>query len=176
MANNKLYPVTRHSATELISHMHTYLEDSQEMEVQCIHSSEGALTILQARARGGSFKQLVGLDRAVTLRFTEMPGVVNVEIGEAKWIDKSIVMIVSMFILWPLTVTSGVGIYRQQKLLSSLTEEMDDYMVNSEGQNSNAQNPGFMDSLSNKADDLCRSSAMQHIVCNADKIMRAFFR
>ncbi len=130
MMSNKIYPTTHHTASELINHVDSYLANVQGMETQQVRNAEGEFSIVQARAKRGRVKQLVGLDKAVTVRFIEAPSAVNVEIGEAKWIDKSIVMTVSMFILWPLAVTSGVGIYKQKKLIRDLMAEMDGYMVN----------------------------------------------
>lgn len=127
MASSKYYPVHHHTAAELFNHMCDYFTDVQGMEIQCIPTAAG--TVIQARVKGGQYKKFLGLDRAATLRLTEVPGVVNVEIGEAKWIDKSVVMTISMFVLWPLTVTSGVGFYKQKKLLDDLSAEMDRYMA-----------------------------------------------
>jgi hypothetical protein len=40
----------------------------------------------------------------------------TVEIGAGKWIDKAAVGTVSMFILWPLAVTAGLGAWEQMKM------------------------------------------------------------
>lgn len=98
------------------------------MEVRSDRNQDGSLTVLQARAHGGSFKQLVGMDKAVTIRINRSGNQVNVEIGESKWGDKAAVMAVSMFILWPLAVTSGVGIYQQKKLINDLWQQIDSYL------------------------------------------------
>lgn len=84
MTNNKIYPISRHSAEELVNHMQNYLADEQGMETQRNNNIEGNFTVVQARTKGGKYKQIVGLDKAVTLRFFDAPSAVNVEIGEVK--------------------------------------------------------------------------------------------
>lgn len=176
MADNKIYPITRHSAEELAEHMQYYLADEQGMDTQRIHSDEGNFTVVQARTKGGKYKQIVGLDKGVTLRFFDAPGAVNVEIGEAKWIDKSIVMTLSMFVLCPLTVTSGIGIYEQKKLISDLIEEMDTYMGIAPDGDDRTSAQSFAEKLESKVDEISNSNAVQHIVANADKIIRIITR
>lgn len=128
MTNVKNYPVNTHSAADLINRMYDYLSFYQHMETQRIYDEYSGSTVLQARTPGGAIKQVIGLDKAVTVRFTETTNGVSVEIGEGKWLDKSIVMTTSMFILWPLAVTSGVGIYKQKKLLKDIEHEIDNFM------------------------------------------------
>lgn len=169
MATNKVYPVTHHTASELINHMYSYLSDDQGMETQRVRDNAGNYTLVQARTKGGKFKKIVGLDKTVTLRFIEAPNAVNVEVGEAKWIDKSIVMTLSMFVLWPLTVTSGVGIYKQKKLISDLISEMDSYMVKMPAPEKSSSEPGIVEKISN-------SPTTQKLVANGDKLIRMFMR
>ncbi len=128
MTNVKNYPTTAHSAADLVNRMYDYLSFYQRMDTQRIYDEGGRTTILQARTPGGALKQIIGLDKAVTIRFTETAQGISVEIGEGNWIDKSIVMTTSMFILWPLAVTSGVGIYKQRKLLKDIEHELDSFM------------------------------------------------
>ena len=128
MAENKTYLVNLHSADELINHMYSYLTATQDMEIQKIENFDGVSSMIQCRVKNGKYKKFLGMDRAVTLRFVKSPKAVNVEICEAKWVDKATVMTISMFVLWPLTITSGYGIYKQSQLISSLTREMDNYM------------------------------------------------
>ena len=40
----------------------------------------------------------------------------TVEIGAGKWVDKAAVGTVSLFILWPLAITAGMGAWEQMKL------------------------------------------------------------
>ncbi len=110
------YNLNGRKVEEIAAAVRNYLEASENMETQCFFTNDGT-AILQARARGGSVKQFVGLDRAITVRLTPVSEThFNVDIGEGKWTDKGIVMAVSWFVLWPLAVTSTVGMMRQHQL------------------------------------------------------------
>ncbi len=100
----------------LVSAVENHLSDEEGMETQRLTDEKGA-TVLQARAKGGKWKQFIGLDKALAVRFSKVgSNEVRMEVGESKWVDKGVVMTVSMFVLWPLAVTSGVGMYKQAKL------------------------------------------------------------
>jgi hypothetical protein len=53
---------------------------------------------------------------------------VSVNIGETKWVDKVGIMALSMVILWPLTITSGIGMYMQGKLPGQIKNEIARYL------------------------------------------------
>jgi hypothetical protein len=40
----------------------------------------------------------------------------TVQIGAGKWIDKAAAGTVSMFVLWPLAITAGIGAWEQMKM------------------------------------------------------------
>ena len=110
------YNLNGRKVEEIAAAVRNYLESSENMETQCFITNEGA-AVLQAKARGGAIKQFVGLDRAITVRITPVSEThITVDIGEGKWVDKGIALTVSWFVLWPLAVTSGVGLYKQHKL------------------------------------------------------------
>jgi len=99
-----------------------YLEISENMDTQIFAADNGTM-VVQARSRGGKYKQWVGLDKAITVTVTNVnDAFANVEIGSGKWVDKGIAMTVSMFVLWPLTVTSGIGMYKQAKLPAKIND------------------------------------------------------
>ena len=87
-----------------------YLADYQKMECQTLTASDGTL-VVQGRSRHDGAKQFVGLNKAITVKLQPMEGrAFTVEIGKGEWLKKSLVMAVSMVVLWPLFITSGVGI------------------------------------------------------------------
>ena len=99
-----------------------YLEMTENMETQVFAANNGSL-VVQARSRGGKYKQWLGLDKAITVTVNDVNGAfANVEIGAGKWIDKGIAMTVSMFVLWPLAVTSGIGMYKQGSMPKKIDE------------------------------------------------------
>lgn len=118
------------SVEEFISMVDIFLQSSENMETQRVPVEGEVHNALQARVKNGKLKQVIGMDKAIILRFLESFGEghsVCIQIGDAKWMDKGIVMTVSMFVLWPLTVTSGVGIYRQKQLPAKIKKAADTY-------------------------------------------------
>lgn len=108
-----------------------YLSGAENMETQVyVPDPNGSTCVVQARVRGGGFKQFFGLDKAITVRFNaiQQGKIVNVEIGEAKWGDKGAALAVSWFILWPLAVTSAIGIYQQKKLPEKIVAVIQKYL------------------------------------------------
>ena len=93
-----------------------YLESAENMNTQFFFTNDGS-AIVQGKLRGGAVKQFMGLDRTTTVRITPVSdNHVNIDIGEGKWVDKGIALTVSWFVLWPLAVTSGIGMYKQSQL------------------------------------------------------------
>lgn len=110
------YPLPADKTPQLVGYeVRNYLVNSENMETQVLESPEGA-TIVQGRANGGKWKQWIGMDKAISVKLSANGGILTVEIGESKWVDKGAVMAASMFVLWPLAVTSGIGMYKQAKL------------------------------------------------------------
>lgn len=93
---------------------------SDGMEVQDFFCND--CHIIQARTRSSDMKKLVGMDKAVEIRMSPSTDntMVTVEIGGAQWADKAAAMTVSMFVLWPLAVTSGLGFYGQSQIIKKV--------------------------------------------------------
>lgn len=99
------------------------------MDTQIVNLDGGNL-MLQARDKGGKWKQWIGMDKAITVKFEKVDSdKVSVNIGESKWTDKVGAMAVSMIILWPLTITSGIGMYIQGKLPGEIKSEVSRYLL-----------------------------------------------
>lgn len=112
-------------ALEVLDH---YLSLGEKMETQRAAGEDMTYAALQAKASGGNLKQLVGMDKAITVRFVrEGESVIGVEVGEAKWADKGATMVLAMFGAWPLAITSGYGIYQQSKLADKIKGVLDEY-------------------------------------------------
>ena len=100
---------------------------SENMETQrAAHTANSA--IIQARSIGGKYKQLIGMDKAITVRLNWDGRKVTMEIGNGKWIDKGAALAVSMIVLWPLAITSLSGMYMQGKLPGKIREAAERYM------------------------------------------------
>ena len=100
---------------------------SENMETQYFLRND--CHIVQARAKSGKLKQFVGLDKAIEVRFalSNDNSSVTVEIGGAKWADKAAVMATSVFILWPLAVAAGIGIYGQSQVMKKAKRVIEAY-------------------------------------------------
>ncbi|MDE5696719.1 MAG: hypothetical protein K2I96_04785 [Lachnospiraceae bacterium] len=130
MANTSYTYALQYGKTRegLIAAVENYLSSTENMETQLI-TDEAGYKVLQARAKGGKLKQFIGMDKAIMVRFvSKASNEIRMEIGESKWVDKGAVMAVSMFVLWPLAVTSGIGIYQQSKLPEKIKNAADEYI------------------------------------------------
>ena len=107
----------------------SFLRNEENMETELVPTENGS-TFLQARVRNGNLKQIVGMDKAIFVRFNPIGDrQVQIEITKGKWVDKSIVMAISMVVLWPLTVTSGIGMIQQGKLPGKITACIESYLM-----------------------------------------------
>jgi hypothetical protein len=101
------------STTELIADLKDWLNakdfDSQEM------TTESQSLLLQIKKRG-RWREFVGMATALNIVFHQAGDTLTVEIGAGHWIDKAAVGTVSMFILWPLAVSSAFGAWEQMKM------------------------------------------------------------
>ncbi len=136
----------------LISAVENYLSNTEKMETQRVNGENSDYVALQARVRGGGWKQLIGMDKAITIRFIKVSsGEVRMEIGEAKWADKGGVMLLSMFVLWPLTITSGIGMYKQGSLPGKIRDVADKYTETSSSNEARASAVTVTDRLAANA-------------------------
>lgn len=98
---------------QLISDVKGWLDaqgfDSQQMPTD----SQGLL--LQIKKRG-HWRDFVGMATSLNILFHQSGDTLTVEIGAGKWIDKAAAGTVSIFILWPLAVTAGIGAWEQVKM------------------------------------------------------------
>ena len=85
-------------------------------------SADGILVQIKNAGDDGAgwFKALSGLQTCACLKLTTCGEDLSVEAMAGKWIDKIAVQVVSWVVLWPLTITSIVGMYRQGKLVENV--------------------------------------------------------
>lgn len=117
------------SIAGLANAVNNLLSMTKGMDTQIINL-EGGNIMLQARDKAGKWKQWIGMDKAITVKLEKIDAErVCVNIGESKWVDKVGIMALSMIILWPLTITSGIGMYIQGKLPGEIKKEVASYLV-----------------------------------------------
>ena len=93
----------------------SFLQAELNMKAQIHQMGNGEIAV-QGMANGGTWKHFIGMDKAITVKLSEKNDVLEVEIGEGKWIDKGLAMFISIFAFWPLAITSSVGFYQQAKI------------------------------------------------------------
>jgi hypothetical protein len=104
--------------------------EGQTFEVQDLEMPGGDDELVQAR-RGG-WRNFVGLGTALTLHLHYTEPTLTVEVGEGRWADKAATTAVSMFILWPLAITAGVGAYQQIQLPKRVIEFISEFLKSHE--------------------------------------------
>lgn len=133
------YSTEKHSAEELVADMVSFFSE-RNMKVRRTDSPDGIITVLQARISSGRVKQFIGMDRTAVIRITRSGTHMNAESGGARWTDKAAVMTLSMFVLFPLAVTSGIGVYKQYRLMKAISQEIHDFMTGTQ----TASKPGLI--------------------------------
>jgi TIR domain len=88
--------------------------DSQDFDTQQMNTENQSL-LLQIKKRGG-WRDFVGMATSLNIAFHYSGNTLMVQIGAGKWIDKASAGTVSLFILWPLAITAGIGAWEQAKL------------------------------------------------------------
>lgn len=77
--------------------------------------------------KGSSFEAFIGMQASLSLTIQRTSGGMLVTIGQQKWIDKAAAGAVGVFIpvLWPLTITAGVGAIRQASFANQVLAMLD---------------------------------------------------
>jgi hypothetical protein len=114
------------NAPQVITEVKAWL-DSQGFDSQQL-ATETSSVLLQIKKRGG-WRDLVGMATSLNVVFSHSTDMLTVEIGAGKWLDKAAVGTVSMFILWPLAVTAGIGAWEQMKMPDRIFEHIASRLV-----------------------------------------------
>ncbi len=73
------------------------------------------IQLLQVRKKG-SWRKFVGMATALNIVLHQSGEEMKVTVGEGQWLDKAIVGTVSVFVLWPLAITAGIGAWQQNQM------------------------------------------------------------
>ncbi len=86
------------------------------------NGTEGVLVQIRNTSDGvgGILKTAIGCKTCATLKMLKQGNDLEIEVMAGSWLDKGVVITISMFVLWPLLLTGGFGAYRQKKLLNQL--------------------------------------------------------
>ncbi len=94
------------------------LLSNENLEYQEFPDSNGIL--IQARKPPKIWKTALGLEIAATIKLNKDGEDLIVNIGGGKWLDKAAGGTVFWFVFWPAILTTGWGIYIQQKLFKQI--------------------------------------------------------
>jgi len=81
---------------------------------QRLQMEDGGI-VIQIEKVGG-WRKVVGMSTAIHIVFHQVANMVNVEIGNGRWIDKAAIGLLSTIVLWPLAIPAGIGAWQQMKL------------------------------------------------------------
>jgi hypothetical protein len=112
-STSRRYACPEEDAIRLIEDVKSWL-DSQGFDTQQVSADDQSL-LIQIKKRGG-WRDLVGMATSLNILFHHNNNTLTVEIGAGKWLDKAAVGTVSLFILWPLAITAGMGAWEQMKM------------------------------------------------------------
>lgn len=110
--NLKIYKLEPVRYKEILEKLKGWLS-SQDLEVQTIPVDDDT-TFIQVRSKG-RWRRLIGMTTALSIHLDMASDNLKVTIGEGKWMGKIATGSISMFVLWPLAVTTAVGVYTQMK-------------------------------------------------------------
>lgn len=112
-STSKRYTCPEEDAARIIKDVKGWL-DSEGFDTQQVSADDQSL-LIQIKKRGG-WRDLVGMATSLNILFHHSNDTLTVEIGAGKWVDKAAVGTVSLFILWPLAITAGMGAWEQMKM------------------------------------------------------------
>lgn len=121
----------------LANHIQQLFED-EEYDVQVLNLGNDILIqVRNTPEKDSSFsawsKRLTGLSNVATLKLGRSGEDLEIESTSTKWLDKAAVAGVSLFMLWPLLITSGIGAYQQNQLIDRLFQESLAYLAKMNG-------------------------------------------
>ena len=103
--------------------------DAQKLTVNDPAQLGMLVQVRNAKGASGVVKTVTGLSACATLKLVVKNNNLDIEVLGGKWLDKAAVNIVSWVILWPLFVTSSIGMWRQKKLLDCMFMETMSYFT-----------------------------------------------
>lgn len=91
---------------------------------QTQHFGDRRQMVVQLR-KGSELEAIIGMQAALTVTLQSAPGGVTAIVGQQQWIDKAAVGIVGLLFVWPLAVTTGVGLFRQIEMENQVYSALD---------------------------------------------------
>ena len=128
--NKRVFPGQAEYVEEVAQFVENLLKQ-EKLETQCV--TDASVVIVQGTQPGSKwtkgFRKVAGLELAVTVAVSAKGNNLELVIGAGKWLDKAIGGAVAWFITWPAILSTGWGIYVQQKLLKKIESEVEQYLT-----------------------------------------------
>ena len=112
--------------SDLVNKLNNYFV-LRNMEVQILTPIDTNTTIIQAKKSNNSMRNIVGQALASTVMINPKENTVTVDIGCGRWLDKSILTTISLFVFWWLAIPAGIGFYRQDKIMKDARKIADQW-------------------------------------------------
>ena len=78
----------------------------------------------------GILKTVIGCKSCVSLKLLRDGEDLKVSVMATSWLDKGVVLVAAWFLLWPLLVTGGYGVYQQKKLIDDVRQDVLNFFAN----------------------------------------------
>lgn len=121
----KTYDVNELDLGDLVTDLTGWLS-SERFDSQVLSAEDGS-TVIQV-AKQGKWRKFVGMSTALNVVLRHDRSCLDVEIGAGRWLDKAAAGTVSLFVLWPLAVTSAFGAWNQWKMPDTILERVHRYL------------------------------------------------
>ena len=129
MAEKRLYPRCADRMDDLAGHIaRKYGEQDFETQTLRVQKEGETGLIFQMRPResaGAWFRKWTGLGNAAMVNMKAVGDALEVEVGGGRWLDKAAAVLVSYFVLWPLSITATIGAVKQRSLLKDILGEIE---------------------------------------------------
>lgn len=115
MADAKVFRMGANLTLEdVAAALEDFLRTQKRLETEGVAQSETSYFI-QARQTEG-WKKFVGMDQAIQVRLSVYGGMLTVDLGAGRWVDKLGAATVGYIVFAPLLITAAIGAIGQQKL------------------------------------------------------------
>ncbi len=115
MADAKVFRMGGNQTLEDVAHaLEDFLRTQKHLETEGVAQSETSYFI-QARQTEG-WKKFVGMDQAIQVRLSVYGGILTVDLGAGRWVDKLGAATLGYIIFSPLLLTAAIGAIGQQRL------------------------------------------------------------
>jgi len=80
------------------------------------------------------YAKFAGLDKAIQVRLLpSADGLLQVSVGQGKWLDKAAAGAVGAFLFLPLALVPGIGAVYQLKLVGDIFSDIEDFLIRGQG-------------------------------------------